>query len=138
MQISIERVEGQSWDSEEQMLYAINIIKAIGLLNLFGVAGFRLSKESLADYATLAMDIPDAKNIIEKLENKKIIRYAAYKDRVMLFEGTDVDLEAEIREAGLMVSRPVAFVDELTVFFDHRISPVKAHFYQKGTPRFFD
>ena len=138
MQISIERVEGQSWDSEKQMLYAINIIKAIGLLNLFGVAGFRLSKESLADYATLAMDIPDAKNIIEKLENKKIIRYAAYKDRVMLFEGTDVDLEAEIREAGLMVSRPVAFVDELTVFFNHRISPVKAHFYQKGTPRFFD
>ena len=138
MQISIERVEGQSWDSEGQMLYAINIIKAIGLLNLFGVAGFRLSKESLAEYATLAMDIPDAQNIIEKLESKKIIRYAAYKDRVMLFEGTDVDLEAEIREAGLMVSRPVAFVDELTVFFNHRISPVKAHFYQKGTPRFFD
>ena len=138
MQISIERVEGQSWDSEEQMLYAINIIKAIGLLNLFGVAGFRLSKESLAEYATLAMDIPDAQNIIEKLESKKIIRYAAYKDRVMLFEGTDVDLEAEIRESGLMVSRPVAFVDELTVFFNHRISPVKAHFYQKGTPRFFD
>ena len=138
MQVSIERVEGQSWDSEEQMLHAVNIIKAIGLLNLFGVAGFRLPKESLAEYAILAMDIPDAQNIIEKLENKKIIRYAAYKNRVMLFEGTDVDLEAEIREAGLMVSRPVAFVDELTVFFNHRISPVKAHFYQKGTPRFFD
>ena len=138
MQVAIERVEGQSWDSEEQMLHAINIIKAIGLLNLFGVAGFRLPKKSLAEYSTLAMDIPDAEKIIEKLENKKIIRYAAYKDRVMLFEGTDVDLEAEIREAGLMVSRPVAFVDELTLFFNHRISPVKAHFYQKGTPRFFD
>ena len=56
----------------------------------------------------------------------------------MLFEGTDVDLEAEIREAGLMVSRPVTFVDELNVFFNRRISPVKAHFYQNGTPRFFD
>ena len=138
MQVSIERVEGQSWDTPEQMLQAVNIIKAIGLLNLFSVAGFRLSKESLADYAKLAMNIPDAQHIIAKLEQKKIIRYAAYKDRVMLFEGTDVDLEAEIRDAGLMVSRPVAFVDELTVFFNHRISPVKAHFYQKGTPRFFD
>ena len=138
MQVSIERVEGQSWDTPEQMLQAVNIIKAIGLLNLFSVAGFRLSKESLADYARLAMNIPDAQQIIEKLEQKKIIRYAAYKDRVMLFEGTDVDLEAEIHDAGLMVSRPVAFVDELTVFFNHRISPVKAHFYQKGTPRFFD
>ena len=138
MQVSIERVEGQSWESQEQMLQAINIIKAIGLLNLYGVAGFRLSKESLAEYARLAMGIPEAQLIIDQLEKKKIIRYAAYKDRVMLFEGTDVDLEAEIREAGMMVSRPVAFVDELTVFFNHRISPVKAHFYQKGTPRFFD
>ncbi len=138
MQVAIERVEGQSWDTPEQMLQAVNIIKAIGLLNLFSVAGFRLSKESLANYVTQAMQIPDAQHIIEKLEQKKIIRYAAYKDRVMLFEGTDVDLEAEIHDAGLMVSRPVAFVDELTVFFNHRISPVKAHFYQKGTPRFFD
>ena len=138
MQVSIERVEGQTWESQEQMLQAVNIIKAVGLLNLYGVAGFRLSKESLAEYAELAMDIPEAQLIINQLEKKKIIRYAAYKDRVMLFEGTDVDLEAEIREAGMMVSRPIAFVDELTVFFNHRISPVKAHFYQKGTPRFFD
>lgn len=138
MQVSIERVEGQSWESQEQMLHAVNIIKAIGLLNLYGVAGFRLSKESLAEYARLAMGIPEAQLIIDQLEKKKIIRYAAYKDRVILFEGTDVDLEAEIREAGMMVSRPVAFVDELAVFFNHRISPVKAHFYQKGTPRFFD
>lgn len=138
MQLSIERVEGQSWDSEEQMLQATNIVKTIGLLNLVGIAGFRLPKEALAEYAKLAMGIVDASVIIDKLEKKNIIRYAAYKDRVILFEGTDVDLEAEIREAGMMVSRPVTFVDELNVFFNRRISPVKAHFYQNGTPRFFD
>ena len=138
MQLSIERVEGQSWDSEEQMLQATNIVKTIGLLNLVGIAGFRLPKEALAEYAKLAMGIVDASVIIDKLEKKNIIRYAAYKDRVILFEGTDVDLEEEIREAGMMVSRPVTFVDELNVFFNRRISPVKAHFYQNGTPRFFD
>ena len=62
MQVSIERVEGQSWESQEQMLQAVNIIKAIGLLNLYGVAGFRLSKESLAEYARLAMGIPEAQH----------------------------------------------------------------------------
>jgi hypothetical protein len=138
MQVAIERVEGQSWDSHTQMLQAVSIVKAIGLLNLFGVAGFRLPKESLAEYAMLAMGISDALAIIEKLEQKKIIRYAVYKDRVMLFEGTDVNLEAEFREAGMMVTRPVDYVDELTVYFNRRISPVKAHFYQKGTPRYFD
>lgn len=138
MQVALERVEGQTWDTKEELLQAINIIKALGMMNLYGVAGFRLSRESLAEYACKAMNIPNALDVIEKLEKKKIIRYAVYKDRVMLFEGTDVDLEAEIFEAEKIVARPVAFVDELNVFFNRRISPVKAHFYQKGTPRFFD
>ena len=138
IQVSIERVEGQDWSNEEEMLQAVQLVKAIGLLNLFGTAGFRLTERDLTNYAREAMAIDNAKEIIQKLTAKKIIRYAAYKERLMLFEGTDVDLEAEVREAGMMVSRPVAFVDELNVFFNKRISPVKAHFYQKGTPRFFD
>ena len=138
MQVSIERVEGQDWSDNEEMLQAVKLVKAIGLLNLFGSAGFKLTSEQLASYAKNAMAISNAEEIIKKLIAKKIIRYAVYKERLMLFEGTDVDLEAEIREAGMMVSRPVTFVDELNVFFNHRISPVKAHFYQKGTPRFFD
>ena len=138
IQVSIERVEGQDWDSKEEMLHAVNLVKAIGLLNLFGTAGFKFTAEHMAAYAKEAMGIENAEDIIQKLTAKKIIRYAVYKERLMLFEGTDVDLEAEIREAGLMVSRPVTFVDELNVFFNKRISPVKAHFYQKGTPRFFD
>lgn len=138
IQVSIERVEGQDWANEEEMLQAVKLVKAIGLLNLFGTAGFKLTERNLTDYAREAMAIDNAKEIIQKLSAKKIIRFAAYKERLMLFEGTDVDLEAEIREAGMMVSRPVNFVDELNVFFNRRISPVKAHFYQKGTPRFFD
>ncbi|MBR2202896.1 MAG: hypothetical protein IJ914_01675 [Prevotella sp.] len=138
MQLSIERVEGQSWDSKEEMYQAVNIIKAIGLLNLFGTASFKLTAEQLATYAKNAMTIANPESVIQKLVSKKIIRFAVYKERLMLFEGTDVDLEAEIREAGMMVARPVAFVDELNLFFNKRISPVKAHFYQKGTPRFFD
>lgn len=138
IQVSIERVEGQDWADEEEMLQAVKLVKAIGLLNLFGTASFKLTERNLTDYAREAMAITNAKEIIQKLSAKKIIRYATYKERLMLFEGTDVDLEAEIREAGMMVSRPVTFVDELNVFFNRRISPVKAHFYQKGTPRFFD
>ena len=126
IQVSIERVEGQDWANEEEMLQAVKLVKAIGLLNLFGTAGFKLTERNLTDYAREAMAIDNAKEIIQKLSAKKIIRFAAYKERLMLFEGTDVDLEAEIREAGMMVSRPVTFV------------AVKAHFYQKGTPRFFD
>ena len=138
IQVSIERVEGQDWDSKSEMLHAVNLVIAIGLLNLFGSAGFKLNVEHMITYAKEAMNIDNAEEVIQKLIAKKIIRYAVYKERLMLFEGTDIDLEAVIREAGRMVSRPTTFVDELNVFFNRRISPVKAHFYQKGTPRFFD
>ena len=113
IQVSIERVEGQDWSDNEEMLQAVMLVKAIGLLNLFGTAGFKLTEGHLTDYAREAMAIDNAQKIIQKLSAKKIIRFAAYKERLMLFEGTDVDLEAVIREAGLMVSRPVTFVDEL-------------------------
>jgi len=139
MQVSIERVEGHSWENEaEEVSQAVKLVKAIGLLNLFGVAGFTLEEIDLIEYAKLAMNMPHAEQILNKLKSKKIIRYAAYKSRLMLFEGTDVNLEAEFSKAGSQVPRPVAFVDDLQLFFNKRISPVKAHFYQRGTPRFFD
>ena len=41
-------------------------------------------------------------------------------------------------KAGNVVPKPVNYADELRVFFNKRVTPVKAHFYQRGTPRFFD
>ena len=36
MQVAIERVEGQLWETKQDLVDAIKIVKAIGLLNLFG------------------------------------------------------------------------------------------------------
>ena len=46
--------------------------------------------------------------------------------------------EEEMIKAGNVVPKPVNYADELRVFFNKRVTPVKAHFYQRGTPRFFD
>lgn len=138
MQVSIERVEGVEWNTANQLNDAINIVKAIGLLNLFGIASFQLNREQMAKYAELAMDVEDAKDLIEKLIRLKIVRFASYKNRLMLFEGTDIDLELEIQKAGTVVSRPVSFIDDLRQFISHRVSPVKAHCFHNGTPRYFE
>ena len=138
IQLSIERAEGQEWDSEETLMNAIKLIKAIGLLNLFSIATFRLTADQMAEYASLAMAIPDAETILHKLEHFKIIRYAAYKQRLLLFEGTDVDLEAEIKKATGIVPKPVSYIVDLEKYFVNHITPVKAHFYQRGTPRYFE
>ena len=138
MQVAVERAEGLPWDNAIDMSNAVKILKAIGLLNLFGKASFRLSESQMCDYATNAMDVENATYIIQRLRNAKIIRYAEYKSRLLLFDGTDVDLEAEVLKAGSIVSRPADFIDDLRSFINKRIAPVKAHYYQKGTPRFFE
>ena len=138
IQVAIERAEGLPWDNATDMSNAIKILKAIGLLNLFGKASFRLSESQICEYATNAMCIDNAPFIIQRIRNAKIIRYAEYKNRLLLFDGTDVDLEAEILKAGSVVSRPTTFIDDLRCFINKRISPVKAHYYQRGTPRFFE
>lgn len=137
MQVSIERVEGIEWESPVQLNDAINVVKAIGLLNLFGVASFQLNENQMAVYAQRAMGVKNALELIKKLIRMKTVRFASYKNRLMLFEGTDIDIELEIQKAGAMVSRPTSFIDDLRCFINNRVSPVKAHFFQKGTPRYF-
>lgn len=136
--LSIERIEGGNWADSNQMLDAIKIVKAIGLLNLFGNAGFMMTASDLGEYASMALGIEYPSTILHELIRMKIIRYAEYKKRLILFEGTDINIEEEFTNAGLVVPKPVNFVDDLRVFFNNRVSPVKAYYYHRGTPRYFE
>lgn len=137
MKIALERVEGQSWESKNMMLDAIKIVKTIGMMNFLGTAAFSMSEEQFAIYAHQALNIENPDEIITTLQRYKIIRYAEYKHRLVLFEGTDINIEEEISKAGLVVSRPVTYIADLTEFFAKRVAPVKAYYYHSGTPRYF-
>ena len=89
-------------------------------------------------YANTALDIENPIALLNKLEQFKIIRYASYKFRYILFDGTDINIEDEIRKAGLVVSRPVNFVDDIRNYCFKKVAPVKACYFQKGTPRYFE
>ncbi len=138
MQVAIERVEGQVWETKTDLVDAIKLVKAIGLLNLFGNASFRMNREETATYADVALGIENPLALLKKLEQFKIIRYASYKFRYILFDGTDINIEDEIRKAGLVVSRPVNYVDEIRNYCFKKVAPVKACYFQKGTPRYFE
>lgn len=138
MQVAIERVEGQQWDDKKDLVNAIKLVKAIGLLNLFGNASFKMNKDALRLYAENALGIEQPLDLLKKLEQYKIIRYASYKFRYILFDGTDINIEDEVRKAGLVVSRPVNYVDEIRNYCFKKVAPVKACYFQKGTPRYFE
>ena len=138
IRLSIERIEGGNWKDPSQMLDAIKIVKSIGLLNLFGNAGFSMPQSGMAEYANKALEVEYANAVIHELIRQKLIRYAEYKQRLILFEGTDINIEEEVSNAGLVVPRPVNYVDDLRVYFNNRVSPVKAYYYHRGTPRYFE
>lgn len=138
MQMAIERVEGAVWDNEQDLLDGIKIVKAIGLLNILGSAAFSMSEEELATYATYAMGVEHTADIIDKLKHDKIIRFAAYKQRLILFQGTDINIEDELVKAGAELGHQESYITEIGEFFSKKVAPVKAYYYHRGTPRYFE
>lgn len=137
IKIAIERVEGLPL-SESEIEMAIQLVKVIGLLNIFASSATKIDTDFLSQYAALAMDLQDIKPLMDKLEKSKIIRFAKYKSKFILFEGTDVDIEMGLYNASLECKRTDDYIDKLKQFFNFRISIANAHYYRTGTPRYFE
>ena len=116
---------------------AHKVVKAIGLLSIFGSSETSLNREALETYCQSALGISNAGEVIRELERVKVIRYATYKSQYILFEGTDINIEAELLRAATMVPTPSATIDELQDYIRPRIASASAEYYAKGTPRNF-
>jgi hypothetical protein len=136
--VALERVESADWKDTNTLIASIKTVKSIGLLNILGGAGFSMSRENLCVYMELALGIIDANTVLNELIRLRIIRYAEYKTRYILFEGTDVNIEEEVSKASAIVPIPVNPVDELRILFNNHVAPVKAEYYNSGTPRYFE
>jgi ribosomal protein S15P/S13E len=116
----------------------VKTIKTIGLLNIFAASGSILDKDFLATYLELSCGISGAKNIVESLERKNIIRFRTHSKRYILFEGTDLDIQSALIDAGNKISE---VIDVTTLLNKHfKFNPVFAQLYsfEFGTPRYFE
>lgn len=98
---AIEEVE-RAFDSSINEY--IKVVKVIGLLNIFSASGSILDLNFLIDYFKISCGISDSKDLIKNLETKNIIRYRAHSKRFILFEGTDLDIQTALVEAGNRIS----------------------------------
>jgi len=123
--------------NEKYILSGRQIIKTIGLLNIFTHSGAKIDDEFIKNYAKLALQIDNADDIIDKLTSQKIISYKKYKSRFVFVDWTDLDIDVELQKASQKiqdirnVSERVAELDEL-----HPIL-VKSEYFRTGTPRLF-
>ncbi|MEM9884455.1 MAG: hypothetical protein AAF849_01080 [Bacteroidota bacterium] len=133
---SLERVEVEL--SEQYISAALKLVKTVGLLDILGPQGAKIDNDLISQYALHCLGIEDAIQIINKLEDKQIIKYLSFRNRFKLFEGTDVDIEAIQEEARKNLIPITNLALELSPFFKLDFVSAKAVSYQKGTPRLFE
>jgi len=133
---SLERIEGFFKDINTQK-QAGELIKLIGLLNIFATSSARLEPQFYYNYAKFSLGIRNPEEILKQLDKKKIIRYVGHSFRYILFEGTDLDIELAIDDAGRLIEKVTNVVNYLNEYFEFPFISAKSVYYEKGTPRFF-
>ncbi|MEO8666063.1 MAG: hypothetical protein ABI462_11270, partial [Ignavibacteria bacterium] len=131
---SIERAENL-FDVECED--AIKLIKTVGILNIFTSASGKIDKEFLELYGKVSLEINDPIKLINKLDSNKIIRYSKHKTKYSLFEGTDLDIDLAINEAGELIGQISDVVSYLEQYLELDYLPAKSIFYELGAPRIF-
>lgn len=116
----------------------IKTVKTIGLLNTFSASGAVLDLNFLTSYLQLACGVENAKKIIKDLETKSIIRYRNYTNQFVLFEGTDLDIEFALNEAGNKISEVVDVTSLLKKHIEFNPVFAKQYSYTYGTPRYLE
>ncbi|SFC93322.1 hypothetical protein SAMN05421780_11315 [Flexibacter flexilis DSM 6793] len=132
---SLEEVE-RAFD--EKINDYSNAVKTIGLLNIFSASGAILDNNFLSNYLEIACGVSNASTIIKNLETKKIIRFRSHSKRYILFEGTDLDIQTALLEAGEKISEVNDVVSLLKkhISFSHKLA--NQYYSKKGTPRYFE
>ena len=116
----------------------VKAIKTIGLLNIFSASGSTLDRNFLIQYLETTCGVANAGSIVDNLEKKKIILYRSHSQRFILFEGTDLDIQTALIEAGNKISEVSDVTTLLNKYFQFKAESAKFYTYETGTPRFFE
>ncbi|MGI9064886.1 MAG: hypothetical protein ACR2HX_00550 [Pyrinomonadaceae bacterium] len=132
----IESALNRSRDAQE---LEIRLIKTIGVLRIIGDIGSLTSSQALLEFAcddgkTKPSEITEALN---QLQQRSVIVFRRYNNAFSLWEGSDVDIEAKLKEARSHIDPNESLPDSLTRHFKPRPIVARRHSLETGTLRFF-
>uniref|UniRef100_UPI0030C84434 hypothetical protein n=1 Tax=Yeosuana marina TaxID=1565536 RepID=UPI0030C84434 len=131
---SIERAETKI---DENQSLALDLLKVIGLVNLFASKGASIDDWFLASYLSYKYDSNDVEKALKALTKLKIIRFNTFNNSYRLFGGTDMDIEDAILKASDNIDESLDIVYRLNEAFDFPILTAKETLHTTGTPRLF-
>ena len=119
----------------------VRLIKTIGLLGIVNepIPNLKASDELLyyvlddntEEFAT------EFKNALSTLKRRSIVIHRSYNNVYALWEGSDVDIEARLRDAAAHVDTKVALATDLSRYMPTRPLVARRHLFQTGTLRYF-
>lgn len=115
-----------------------DLLKTIGLLQIFSSKGAKIDEEFLINYLSNKFKVNKVRTAIKLLEKHKIIRYFKFNFSYKLFDGTDLDIEEELARVENQVPEVLDLVNKLETHFDFPIVTAKSNSYKTGTPRLFE
>ena len=122
---------------EDDYLQASEIIKTIGLVNIFSKVGGLFDKDFITRYFKLTRGF-NALPILDKLERSGIIRFYKHSNKINFLEGTDLDLEQELISISKEINPNFSIANEIKTLVDLPVLLVKKYSFETGTRRFFE
>ena len=135
IKFSLEKAETQLTKNTNE---AFKLIKTIGLLNIFSSKGGEIDDTFINIYGKNALGIENPSGVLDELLKFKIIHFTKYDNRYKILQGTDLDFELAINEAGNLIERIKDVALHLNKYFDFPTLIAKRVSYKKGTPRLFN
>lgn len=136
IRIALERCEAEISYDQQKLYFAV--IKTIGLLNIFSHAGAKINEAFLDTYINNSDRLNGIKEVVADLKKKQIIRFSNHSQKFILFEGTDVDIDVAIDEAGLQLKGSIDVASYLSGYFSFPTISAKKAYFSYGTPRIFE
>jgi hypothetical protein len=115
----------------------IRIIKNVGLLSAIGGYGDLKSSLPVLSFTT-SIPSPELEKLCATLVKKSIVVERRYNDTIGLWEGSDIDLEAQLRLAAQRMPANIGIAQRLNDTWRPRPIVAKRHSYRTGTIRYFE
>lgn len=122
---------------EDDYKLVSDVIKTIGLVNIFSKVGGLFDKAFISRYFKLTRKV-DIKSILDRLEKTGIIRFYKHSNKINFLEGTDIDLEQELITIGKEINPDFSISSEIKNLVDLPMLLVKKYSFETGTRRFFE
>lgn len=135
--ISFRAIERAELIFIEDYETACELIKTILLVNLFTKKGGLFNKKFLSEYFLLSTG-KNVQPIINKLHTSGIIRFYPHSNKINFLEGTDIDIEQELRNIDREVTSSSNYLLELKKILSLGVIYAKAHSFKSGIRRFFE